>query len=105
MLDLKYTRDHLEEVREKIGRRGQAIDWDGFSQLDSERREILQQSESLRAQRNQVSDLIAEKKKKKLDANEEIARMLEKPVGAVKALQHRALNTLRRILSFEERVP
>ncbi len=77
MLDLKYTRDHLEEVKEKIGRRGQAIDWERFVRLDSERREILQEAESLRAQRNQVSDVIAEKKKKKLDATGEIARMKE----------------------------
>ena len=77
MLDLKYTRDHLEEVKEKIGRRGQAIDWDRFAHLDLERREILQEAESFRAQRNQVSDVIAEKKKKKLDATEEIARMKE----------------------------
>lgn len=30
--------------------------------------------------------------------NEEVAEVLNKPVGAVKSLQHRALNTLRRIL-------
>ena len=77
MLDPKFTRDHLEEVKEKVGRRGQAIDWDRFARLDSERREILQESESLRAQRNQVSDVIAEKKKKKLDATGEITRMKE----------------------------
>jgi seryl-tRNA synthetase len=75
MLDLRYTRDHLEEVKERIGRRGEVIDWDRFSQLDAERREILQESESLRAQRNQVSDVIADKKKKKLEAKEEIDRM------------------------------
>ncbi len=77
MLDLKYTREHLEEVKEKIGRRGQTVDWERFAQLDAERREILQESESLRAQRNQVSEVIAEKKKKKLEAQEEIARMKE----------------------------
>jgi seryl-tRNA synthetase len=77
MLDLKYTREHLEEVKEKIGQRGQAVDWKQFAQLDAERRQILQESESLRAQRNQVSDVIAEKKKKKLDAGEEISRMKE----------------------------
>ncbi|MCX5915879.1 MAG: serine--tRNA ligase, partial [Deltaproteobacteria bacterium] len=77
MLDLKYTREHLEEVKEKIGRRGQVVNWERFAQLDAERRQILQESESLRAQRNQVSDVIAEKKKKKLDAGEEIGRMKE----------------------------
>jgi RNA polymerase sigma-70 factor (ECF subfamily) len=33
--------------------------------------------------------------------NEEIALALEKPIGAVKALQHRALRSLRRL--YEER--
>jgi seryl-tRNA synthetase len=75
MLDLRYTREHLEEVKERIGRRGEAIDWERFSRLDAERREILRESESLRAQRNQVSEVIADKKKKKLEAKEEIDRM------------------------------
>ena len=77
MLDLKFVREHWEEVTEKVGRRGQAIDWDSFARLDAERREILRETESLRAQRNQVSDLIAGKKKKKEDASPEIAQMKE----------------------------
>jgi len=35
--------------------------------------------------------------------NEEVAAVLQKPVGAIKALQHRALNTLRRLLLREEK--
>jgi seryl-tRNA synthetase len=77
VLDLKFVREHWEEVKEKVGRRGQAIDWDSFARLDAERREILRETESLRAQRNQVSDLIAGKKKKKEDASPEIAQMKE----------------------------
>ena len=77
LLDLKYTREHLEEVKERIGRRGQEIDWEGFMRVDGERLKILRESESLRAQRNQVSDLIAEKKKRKEDSSEEIDRMKE----------------------------
>jgi len=77
VLDIKFVREHLDEVKEKISRRGQAINWELFVRLDSERREILQESELLRARRNQVSDLIAEKKKKKQDAAEEIAQMKE----------------------------
>jgi seryl-tRNA synthetase len=77
LLDLKFVREHLEEVQEKIGRRGQAINWELFTRLDSERREILLESESLRAKRNQVSDVIAEKKKKRQEASAEIAQMKE----------------------------
>jgi RNA polymerase sigma-70 factor, ECF subfamily len=34
-------------------------------------------------------------------SNKEISAAIEKPVGAVKALQHRGLNTLRRILEID----
>jgi RNA polymerase sigma-70 factor, ECF subfamily len=33
--------------------------------------------------------------------NEEVARVVERTEGAVKALQHRALNSLRRLLEGE----
>ncbi len=77
MLDLKFVRENLDEVREKIGRRGQAINWDLFINLDKERRDIIQEVESLRAKRNQFSDLIARKKKNKEDAATEILEMRE----------------------------
>jgi len=77
MLDLKFVREHLSEVKERIGKRGLPIDWDLFVNLDKERREILQEVEQLRARRNQVSDLIARKKKNKEDPTVEIAEMRE----------------------------
>jgi seryl-tRNA synthetase len=77
VLDLKRVREHIEEVKEKIGRRGLQIDWERFSRLDGQRRAILQESEALRAKRNQFSDLIAAKKKKKQDATSEISEMKE----------------------------
>jgi len=77
MLDLKFVREHLSEVKERIGKRGLPIDWDLFVNLDKERREILQEVEQLRARRNQVSDLIARKKKNKEDPTAEIAEMRE----------------------------
>lgn len=99
LLDLKYTREHLEEVKERIGRRGQDIDWDGFIRVDGERLRILRESESLRAQRNQVSDLIAAKKKRKEDSSEEINRMKEvsariKELEAILTEQEEALRSM-----------
>ncbi len=35
---------------------------------------------------------------------EEVAKSLQKPVGAIKALQHRALETLRKICTADEKV-
>lgn len=77
MLDLKFVRENLVEVKERIGRRGQLINWDLFVNLDRERKEILQEAEQLRAKRNQFSELIAQKKKKKEDPSAEIAEMRE----------------------------
>lgn len=107
MLDIKFVREHLDEVKEKISRRSQAIDWELFLRLDSERRQILQESESLRAQRNQVSDLIAEKKKKKQDASEEIAQMKEASTR-IKELETRLAEkeeALRELMMFIPNIP
>jgi RNA polymerase sigma-70 factor (ECF subfamily) len=35
-------------------------------------------------------------------SNQEVAEVLKKPVGAVKSLQHRGLNALRRLLTSNE---
>ena len=75
MLDIKFLREHLEEAKERIGRRGVAIEWGRFAELEAERRTILQETEALRAKRNQFSEIIAEKKRKKEDASQEIAEM------------------------------
>ena len=75
MLDLKFIRENQELVREKLSQRGDTTDLSGFLNLDSERRSALGESETLRAQRNQTSDLIARLKKEGSDAKAEIERM------------------------------
>lgn len=77
MLDIKYLRQNLEHVRIKMLERGQEIDMGRFTALDTQRRDILQEVEVLRSERNAVSKEIGEKKKKKEDATEIIARMGE----------------------------
>jgi len=77
MLDLKYVRDHTEEIRRKIERRGSTVDWGRFFELDVSRRELLKKVESLRYQKNTVSETIASLKKEKKDASREIENMRE----------------------------
>jgi seryl-tRNA synthetase len=77
MLDIRYLRQNLEHVRIKILERGQEMDMSPFTALDTRRRDILQEVEVLRSERNTVSKEIGEKKKKKEDATEIIARMGE----------------------------
>ena len=77
MLDIKFLRENLDFVRRKILERGQEIDLDRFAALEAKRRNILQEVESLRSERNQASKEIGRKKAGKEDASGLIARMAE----------------------------
>jgi seryl-tRNA synthetase len=60
-----------------MAERGQSVDLDRFTSLDAGRRDILQEVETLRNERNTVSKSIGEKKKKGEDASELMLRMGE----------------------------
>jgi seryl-tRNA synthetase len=77
MLDIKFLRQNVDLVRRKMLERGQEIDLDTFTGLDATRRDILQEVETLRNERNQASREIGEKKKHKEDASSIIAVMAE----------------------------
>ena len=75
MLDLKFIRDHIDEVRNKTKQRGTTVDLDSFLEHDTLRRELLKEVENLRYQKNTVSDNIAKLKKEKRNAYQEIENM------------------------------
>ncbi len=58
MLDLKLIRERLAWVQDRLSLRGQDLPWETFESLDKERREILQEAETLKHRRNTVSDQI-----------------------------------------------
>lgn len=55
MLDIQYIRDNPELVAEKSAQKGYPVDIGQLLGFDSERRELLQQVEELRRQRNEVN--------------------------------------------------
>ena len=63
MLEIKFVRQNLSIVQAAMAARGHHADLDTFKKCDDERRDILQEIESLRHQRNVVSDRIAEMRK------------------------------------------
>jgi len=70
MLDLAYIRENLTQVEEMLRRRGmdpQSV-LSGFRQVDEKRRQLITQSETLKAQRNRASEEIAKLKKAGQDA-------------------------------------
>jgi len=63
MLDIKFIRENIDLVRAKLEERGDAIDLDQFSAIDQKRRDILQEVETLRSDRNSVSKEIGKRKR------------------------------------------
>jgi len=75
MLDIKYLRENTELVRRKMLERGQEIDFAPFINAEKRRRDILQEVEALRGERNKASKEIGALKKEKKDASELVAKM------------------------------
>jgi seryl-tRNA synthetase len=75
MLEIKLIRQNSAAVQDALSTRGQAIDLSFFNDHDTKRREVLQEIETLRHQRNTVSDDIAGMKKSGEDAGDLIVEM------------------------------
>ncbi|QMU08019.1 serine--tRNA ligase [Levilactobacillus suantsaii] len=76
MLDLKMIRQETDMVKEKLATRGiPAKEIDDLLALDAKRRELIAKSETMKAQRNQVSDDISKMKRAHESADDQIAQM------------------------------
>ena len=74
MLDIKYLRENFAAAEKALASRGGKIDLSGFQALDQQRRELLNEAEALKAEKNKVSALIG-RTKDKSQVQDEIARM------------------------------
>ncbi len=77
MLDQRFVRNNPETVKQAVANKNERVDVDRFIDLDARRRELLQTSESLKQQRNTVSDEIARMKRGGEDASGRIEAMRE----------------------------
>ena len=78
MLDIKYLRANLDEVKARLQNRGEDLtDFEKFEDLDKKRRELLTETEQLKSKRNDVSQQIAQMKREKQDADHLIKEMRE----------------------------
>ena len=101
MLDINFIRQNPEEVRAALALRRAEADLEGVLALDRERRELLQQTETLKSERNRVSKEIG-RMKAASDREERIAEM--RSVGdRISSLdeQVRAVETRLRALLLE----
>lgn len=75
---MKYLRNHFTEVKEKLKHRGEDLsELDHFGELDAKRRERINETEALKARRNEVSKQIPTLKKEGKDTEAVIREMRE----------------------------
>ncbi len=63
MLDMKFVRDNLDEVRTMLKNRNNPLNLDNFAELEQKRRALLSEVEQLKTQRNTTSKKIGAMKK------------------------------------------
>lgn len=68
MLDLKFLRGNLDLVRQALANRNSDLSLERFEDLDLRRRELLQESETLKSERNKASGEVARLKREGKDA-------------------------------------
>jgi seryl-tRNA synthetase len=75
VLDLKYVRENVATLQERLGARGITVDLAPFQALETERRTLILEVEELRARRNAESREIAARRKRGEDAGAAIEEM------------------------------
>jgi seryl-tRNA synthetase len=87
MLDIKFIRDNLDIVRKGIEAKGLTVNLGEIISLDEKRRTLIQEGETLKAKRNQVSTEVGKRKQQGTDATALIAEM-EIVKNRIQALDH-----------------
>ncbi|KRM83713.1 serine--tRNA ligase [Liquorilactobacillus vini] len=105
MLDIKMIRQNEDEVKERLATRGvKAEKIDELLAADKKRRELVVESETLRQQKNEVSEAIAQAKRNQQDASQQIARM--KKVGQqIKELENNLKEAQTKVEYIASRLP
>lgn len=105
MLDIKMIRQNESDVKARLATRGVKAELiDQLLAADQQRRDLVVKSETLRQQRNEVSEQIAQAKRNKKTADEEIARM--KQVGQqIKQIEEKLKEVQVKVQDWAARLP
>ena len=87
MLDIKYVREHLDEVAETMKNRHASFSPEQFTALDVQRREVIAEEEALQAERNKLSKeigaLMGQGKTDEANATKETVRQINEKLTAL----------------------
>ncbi|MDR2090816.1 MAG: serine--tRNA ligase [Clostridiales bacterium] len=75
MLDLRFVTENIDFVRDALSKRSGRYPIEEIAVLNDERKSLIKETESKKAQKNTVSDQIAALKRQKSDASEMIENM------------------------------
>jgi seryl-tRNA synthetase len=110
MLDLNYVRENIEAVRtalEQRGMSGKALD--DYARLDSERRQIISESDQLNAERNaasrQIGALIKDGRREEADAQRKTVGVLKDRIADLDRQREQAELRIRELLSTLPNIP
>ncbi len=102
MLELRYIREHVEEVAQAISDKGMDVDLNQLLASDRDRRELLQESEQLKAHRNKASKEIGEAVRSGVDVAEqrEEMRRISDRIKELDELQREQEEAMNRVLAW-----
>lgn len=75
MLDIKFIRSNPDAVRESLRKRRSSLQLDQFLAIDQKRRDLLLETEGLKARRNQASTEVSRMKKERQTSEELMAEL------------------------------
>ncbi|KRL33542.1 serine--tRNA ligase [Liquorilactobacillus uvarum] len=105
MLDIKMIRQNVADIKKRLATRGvKAETIDELIAEDQKRRELVIDSEALRQKRNEVSEAIANAKRNKKDASQQIADMKEVGIK-IKRLEESLKTVEARVKDMAARLP
>src|SRR5690625_4451154 len=88
MLDIRYLRENYTDIKEKLVHRGEDLtEFEKFPEVDEKRRQLIAETEKLKAKRNEASKQISQLKRENKDATDAIKAMREVS-EKIKGLDH-----------------
>ncbi|MGB2868314.1 MAG: serine--tRNA ligase [Bacteroidota bacterium] len=87
MLDIRFIRENLEAAQKGAEAKGLSVDFGAIVSLDDRRRALIQEGDSLKAKRNEVSSQVGKIKREGGDASPVMAEM-ESVKGRIQAIDN-----------------
>ncbi|MGM0508636.1 MAG: serine--tRNA ligase [Fusobacteriota bacterium] len=104
MLSLKYMRNNIEYLQDVLKNRNTELNLEEFEQLDEERRELLQNVETLRHLQNVTSKEIGNLKRNGEDASQKISEM-QKVSSDIKEFDNKLNEIEEKLRYFQINIP